>query len=64
MDEFIAIMRRPHDGIIPDWEDAELVQLFQEMDVDGGGTVCYHEFAAQWAVDREADEAAVGGVDA
>ena len=64
MDEFIAIMRRPHDGIIPDWEDAELVQLFQEMDVDGGGTVCYHEVAAPWAVDREADEAAAGGVDA
>lgn len=38
---------------MPQFEDAELVLLFQQMDVDGGGTVCYQEFADQWAIDRE-----------
>ena len=47
-DEFVAIMKRPQDGIVPEWEDAHLIELFQEMDADGGGTVSYHEFAARW----------------
>jgi len=54
LDEFIAIMHRPVAGHeMPQFEDAELVMLFQQMDVDGGGTVCYQEFADQWAIDRE-----------
>lgn len=49
--EFIEIMNhnvKPEDR----YEDSELVGLFQEMDKDGGGTICYHEFAVQWAADR------------
>ena len=54
LDEFIKIMNHKN----PDpFDDAELVALFQEMDVDGGGSVCYHEFAVQWARDRAVDEA-------
>ena len=39
---------------VPDWEEAELIALFESMDADGDGTVCYAEFAAQWAADKEA----------
>jgi len=52
LDEFIEIMNRNNSEPFP---EVELVQIFQEMDVDGGGTVCYHEFAERWAADREMD---------
>ena len=35
------------------FHDAELVSLFQEMDKDQSGTVCYHEFAMQWVADHQ-----------
>ena len=54
LNEFIQIMN--HNNPEP-FEDAELVALFQNMDKDGGGTVCYHEFAEQWAIDREVGKA-------
>merc|ERR1712070_936877 len=53
LNEFVEIMNRNN----PDpYEESELVALFQAMDKDGGGSVCYHEFAVQWALDREYDE--------
>jgi len=59
LDEFIQIMHRQVPGHdTPAFEDAELVALFQAMDADGGGTVDYHEFAEQWALDRAEDEMA------
>ena len=57
LDEFVKIMTRPipgHDH--PDYEEAELIAMFQEMDGDGSGHVDYHEFAERWALDRELDE--------
>ena len=37
------------------FEESELVLMFQEMDTDGGGHVCFAEFANQWAADKQRD---------
>jgi len=64
LDEFITIMHMDVSGHeTPAFDDAELVALFEAMDTDGGGTVCYAEFAEQWALDRalEAEELKLEG---
>ena len=52
LDEFIEIMN--HNNPEP-WTESELADIFAEMDADGGGNVCYEEFAVRWAADRELD---------
>ena len=49
----VKIMMRPIDGHTPDWEESQLVDMFADMDADGSGTVCYHEFAKAWAVEEQ-----------
>ena len=44
---------RPINGKAPEFEEAELVYMFQEMDTDGGGSVCYDEFAEAWAIEED-----------
>ena len=33
-------------------EEADIIALFQEMDVDSSGSVDYHEFAEIWALEK------------
>ena len=40
----------------PDLEEGQLIALFEMMDVDGSGTVCYKEFADAWAEELEEGE--------
>ena len=54
LDEFIKVMMLPVNGVMPDWEEAVLVDMFAEMDHDGSGCVCYHEFAQAWAIEPPA----------
>ena len=53
LDEFVKIMLRPINGNPPEFEESELVAMFMDMDHDGGGTVCYDEFALAWAAEGE-----------
>jgi hypothetical protein len=53
LDEFIKIMMRPVNGKPTEFEESELVAMFMDMDHDGGGTVCYDEFALAWAAEGE-----------
>ena len=55
LDEFIKLMHRGHNGPgdpTDVMEEGEMIALFQEMDVDGDGSVDYHEFAEVWAFEK------------
>jgi len=47
LDEYLKIMKRGDE--FTDDDEPLLVAMFQEMDKDGSNSVCYHEFATQWA---------------
>jgi Ca2+-binding EF-hand superfamily protein len=58
--QFIKIMQRPVNGKKPDIEEGALVALFQAMDHNADGSVCYKEFAEAWAAEELEDASPEG----